>query len=221
LRAARAKAQREAKLAAEQGAAQPHAPPPAPPPAPPLAPQQAPPQPAIAPAVGSAANDGGSDGGVIFGCKNETFDECMTKKLLGLPAQHLPMVQKIVPFHTALFLFNYTKRTLHGVFEATEPGALNLDDEAWTSDRTTKLPPRSGLKYTMTNQRVGGGGSPFPAQVRFQVVHSFPPLPESKFKHIVTYKAPNQFEFLLTADQVTHIMTAFIEQQGTNRARAR
>jgi len=176
------------------------------------------PQPAIAPADGA-----GSDGGVIFGCKNETFEECMAKKLLGLPAQHLGMVQKIAPFHTALFLFNYTKRTLHGVFEATEPGALNLDGEAWTTagDKFSKLPPRSGLKYTMTNQRNGGGGSPFPAQVRFQVVHSFPPLPESKFKHIVTYKAANQFEFLLSAEQVTHIMTAFIEQQGTSRTRTR
>ena len=53
----------------------------------------------------------------------------------------------------------------------------------------------------MRSQKIGGGGSPVPAQVRFQMVHDFPPLPESKFRKFVTYKAPNQFDFLLSPEQ--------------------
>ena len=132
-----------------------------------------------------------------------------SKELLGLPAQHIRNIKKIVPHQTALFLFNYSRRTLHGVFEATEPGAMNLDPDAWTS--ASGYVQGAGRHYG----KNGGnsGGSPFPAQVRFHVVHAFPPLPESKFKHIVTYKGSNQFEFMLSADQVEQIMTAFIAEQ--------
>lgn len=33
-----------------------------------------------------------------------------------------------------LFLFNYTKRQLHGIFEAASPGQMNIDPYGWTKD---------------------------------------------------------------------------------------
>ena len=84
---------------------------------------------------------------------------------------------------------------------------MNLDPDAWTS--ASGYVQGAGRRQNGNNS----GGSPFPAQVRFHVVHAFPPLPESKFKHIVTYKGSNQFEFMLSADQVEQIMTAFIAEQ--------
>lgn len=43
-----------------------------------------------------------------------------------------------------LFLFNYTDRKLHGVFEAASPGKLNINPTGWTAD---------------------GSDTPYPAQV--------------------------------------------------------
>lgn len=55
--------------------------------------------------------------GVIFGCKHSTFKECIFKQPFGLPAQHFQYVQNITQ-GMPLFLFNYSDRKLHGVFEA-------------------------------------------------------------------------------------------------------
>lgn len=33
-----------------------------------------------------------------------------------------------------LFLFNYSDRKLHGIFEAAGPGQMNVDPYAWTSN---------------------------------------------------------------------------------------
>jgi len=33
-----------------------------------------------------------------------------------------------------LFLFNYSDRKLHGIFEATSHGGWNIDPTAWTED---------------------------------------------------------------------------------------
>lgn len=78
-------------------------------------------------------------GGVVFGCTKHTIKECLSKHLFGLPYNHISYVQKI---DTALplFLFNYSDRKLHGIFEAAGPGLLNINPYAWTSngsDRTS------------------------------------------------------------------------------------
>jgi hypothetical protein len=52
----------------------------------------------------------------------------------GLPAQHIKYVQHIRP-GTCLFLFNYSGRLLHGIYEAVGDGALNIDPSAWTEGR--------------------------------------------------------------------------------------
>ena len=57
-------------------------------------------------------------------------------------------------------------------------------------------------------------------QVRFQTVHAFPTLHETKFRHALTYKPQtNLFEFVLSADQVSKLMVAFIEEQKRNQRR--
>lgn len=143
-------------------------------------------------------------GGVIFGCKDETYNENMSRQLLGLPRMHLAMVQGIKAKECALFLFNYNQRNLSGVFVATSNGGLNLDPQAWT-----------GSQYAKKLMQGGKGGkkplSPFPAQVKFEIVHQFKPMPEQRFKHIVTYKSgTNHFDFKLTPTQVKDLTNAFI-----------
>jgi hypothetical protein len=39
-----------------------------------------------------------------------------------------------------LFLFNYTDRKLHGVFEAASPGQNSIDPYAWSNDGTLRTP---------------------------------------------------------------------------------
>ena len=116
------------------------------------------------------------------------------------------MIERVEPRQTALFLFNYSKRQLHGVFEAPEAGGLNLEPEAWKE--TGRFAPRAGQSgNVMTNNKTAAEESPFPAQVRFNVVHHFPPLPEKLFSHIVRYRGnTHNFEFTLDAQQVADLM---------------
>lgn len=51
----------------------------------------------------------------------------------GLPAVHFSYVKHIQP-GLPLFLFNYTDRMLHGVFEAAGNGRMNIDRYGWTAD---------------------------------------------------------------------------------------
>ncbi|KAK6943206.1 Development/cell death domain [Dillenia turbinata] len=102
-------------------------------------------------------------GGVIFGCTHNTIKECLFKQLFGLPAQHISYVKNIEP-GLPVFLFNYSDRKLHGIFEAASPGQMNIDPYAWTdgSKRTT-----------------------FPAQVQICVRKQCQPLLEQQFKPVI------------------------------------
>lgn len=71
--------------------------------------------------------------------------EFVSVSTTGLPTVHFSYVKNIRP-GLPLFLFNYSDRTLHGIFEAASPGRLSIDRYAWTGD---------GAKVT-----------PFPAQVK-------------------------------------------------------
>ena len=88
---------------------------------------------------------------------------------------------------------------------------MNIDETAWTGADKSTLAQASKSR----GRRGGGtGGSPFPAQIRFEVTHEFPPLPEASFRHIVTYTQRNIFDFRLSTDQVAQLMNAFIERAG-------
>ncbi|XP_011027741.1 PREDICTED: kelch-like protein 8 [Populus euphratica] len=128
--------------------------------------------------------------GVIFGCKNNTIRECFSKQLFGIPGSHYPYVKKIDP-GLPLFLFNYSDRKLHGIFEATSHGGWNIDPNAWTED--------------------GSGITPYSAQVRIRVQMQCQPLVEDQFSPIIAenYYRPNLFWFELDQDQTNKFISKF------------
>ena len=94
--------------------------------------------------------------------------------------------------------------------EATERGALNLEPDAWRQSGK-HVPVRGKPGNVMSNHKIGAEESPFPAQVRFSVVHRFPPLPEKAFAHVVKYQgSTHNFDFTLDADQVAMLMECFL-----------
>ncbi|WKA00701.1 hypothetical protein VitviT2T_019037 [Vitis vinifera] len=139
----------------------------------------------------TARNLGKSDlGGVIFGCKHNTIDECHSKQLFGLPAAHFSYVRNINPGLT-LFLFNYSDRKLHGIFEAASPGQMNINPYGWTPD--------------------GSQLTPYPAQVRIQIRMQCQPLLEEQFKPIISknYYEHRLFWFELDRAQTSKLVSLF------------
>ncbi|KAG7549107.1 Development/cell death domain [Arabidopsis thaliana x Arabidopsis arenosa] len=132
-------------------------------------------------------------GGVVFGCTKNTIKECLSKQLFGLPYNHIPYVQKI-DTGLPLFLFNYSDRTLHGIFEAAGPGQLNIDPYGWTSD--------------------GSDRTSYPAQVQISVRLQCEPLSEEKFKPAIAdnYYSSHHFWFELDhfqTSKLTCLLTSF------------
>ncbi|KAL9315261.1 hypothetical protein ACSQ67_016262 [Phaseolus vulgaris] len=127
-------------------------------------------------------------GGVIFGCRNATMKECLSKLLFGLPAQHFSYVRNIDP-GLPLFLFNYTDRKLHGIFEAASKGRMFIDPYGWTND--------------------GSERTQYPAQVQICVRLQCQPLPEDKFKELLAdnYYINNHFWFELDHAQTSKLIS--------------
>ncbi|KAD1053236.1 hypothetical protein R6Q59_027178 [Mikania micrantha] len=132
-------------------------------------------------------------GSVIFGAANTTINECLSKQLFGLPKEHLEYVEKIVP-GLPLFLFNYTDRKLHGVFEAASHGQRDIDPYAWTCEGKQK--------------------TPFPAQVQVRVQSARQPLTENLFKPIIAdnYFTRIHFWFELDHSQTNRLLCLFSSQ---------
>ncbi|XP_060176373.1 uncharacterized protein LOC132606762 isoform X3 [Lycium barbarum] len=118
-------------------------------------------------------------GGVIFGCRNTTIRECLETQLFGLPSQHISYVKNVNP-GLPLFLFNYSDRKLHGIFEAASSGQMQIDPYAWTSDN----PGRTG----------------YPAQVQIRVRLYCQPLLEDQFKPIILDNYYSLHHFLFELD---------------------
>jgi len=136
--------------------------------------------------------------GVMFVCTKFTQEECLRRRLLGLPRRDLDLVANCTPGRSALFLFNFTTRQLHGVFVASSRGQLNVECDAWK--RSLYHRPGSG--------RAGMGTSPFPSQVRFSVVRDFSPLPEESFAHLL--RGSNRVA-RLDAQQVRELCRLFVQ----------
>ncbi|CAN1276896.1 Kelch-like protein 20 [Linum perenne] len=127
-------------------------------------------------------------GGVIFGCTKFTIAECLQKQLFGLPGQHITYVKKIDP-GLPLFLFNYSDRKLHGIFEAVCSGKMNIDPYGWTND--------------------GSERTQYPAQVQIHVKLQCKPLVEAQFKPIIAdnYFDPQRFYYELDRVQTQKLVT--------------
>ncbi|KAG2616641.1 gigaxonin-like isoform X3 [Panicum virgatum] len=90
-----------------------------------------------------------------------------------------------------LFLFNYSDRKLHGIFEAASPGQMYIDPYAWSND--------GSLRTT------------FPAQVRICTKTQYPPLLESQFKTLLgdNYYNHHHFYFELDHAQTRALISLF------------
>ncbi|PON70273.1 BTB-kelch protein [Parasponia andersonii] len=137
-------------------------------------------------------------GGVIFGCKHSTMKECFSKQLFGLPAPHFSYVRNINP-GLPLFLFNYSDRKLHGIFEATSAGSMNINAYGWTQDE-------SDDPYT-----------PYPAQVKMKTRMQCQPLVEDEFGPIITenYYESKLFCFELDPSQTEKLISLFSSSRTT------
>jgi hypothetical protein len=154
--------------------------------------------------------------GAIFGATNTTLDECLQRNLFGLPHTRRALVAAISKQHETpslpppvLFLFNFQKRELHGVFAASGPAGFPLHADAWViGSWSTKLggpmskPPRATPKHS----------TQFPAQIPVERLHVFAPLAETVFRHVMKYHSQNKFDLSLSAEQVEQLLCLFIEQ---------
>ncbi|KAF8036845.1 hypothetical protein BT93_C2537 [Corymbia citriodora subsp. variegata] len=129
-------------------------------------------------------------GGVILGCTHHTMKECFAKKLFGLPRLHYAYVKKIEP-GMVLFLFNYSDRKLHGVFEATSRGQMNIDIHAWTKESFEE--------------------TPYPAQVKVKRRIECQALLEEQFQPVIisNYHSTTHFWFELDQEQTTKLICLF------------
>ncbi|PPR96533.1 hypothetical protein GOBAR_AA24128 [Gossypium barbadense] len=154
--------------------------------------------------------------GVIFGCKHSTFGECLSKQLFGwfpitlranglltdehifmclsgrsrLPSPHYSYVKNIEP-GLPLFLFNYSDRKLHGIFEAASSGQLSINSSAWTID--------------------GSENTPYAAQVKIKIQMRCKPLLERQFQPIIAdnYYERKLFWFELDQAQTNKLISLF------------
>lgn len=118
------------------------------------------------------------------------MQECLSEQLFGLPTPHFSYVRNINP-GLPLFLFNYSDRKLHGIFEATRNGNLNISPYAWTTD---------GMDYT-----------PYSAQVKFKTRMQCHPLLEDQFRPVIAdnYYEPKLFWFELDQRQTNRLIALF------------
>lgn len=124
--------------------------------------------------------------GVIFGCSDETLGECIDEGVFGLPIGHQCYVERI-KIGMPLFLFNYTRRELHGVFLAASNGEMDIRPSAWTKEASER--------------------TPFPSQVRIKVHKKGKVLKECEFKPAIigNYNCPSLFQFELDEHQVKQL----------------
>lgn len=70
--------------------------------------------------------------GAIFMSSSSTKNECFRRRLFGLPSGQGQFVKQ-VKTGMILFLFEFEKRELHGVFQACSDGAMNIVSSAWST----------------------------------------------------------------------------------------
>lgn len=126
--------------------------------------------------------------GYIFLCSRRTKPECFIYRVFGLPSFSINVVTKIKQ-NTKLFLFDFDVKLLYGVYAASSNGAMNLEPNAF--------------------------GGNFPAQVRFEIFKECMPLPESSFKHVITYQGRSKFRQDLSANQVDELISLFCPLSAT------
>ncbi|KAK9062310.1 hypothetical protein SSX86_019496 [Deinandra increscens subsp. villosa] len=136
------------------------------------------------------------ESGAIFMSNTKTRKECLDRELFGLPSAMSNFVSHVKKGMT-LFLFEFERRLLYGVFRATCDGEINIEPKAFRSSR----------KH-------------FPAQVRFTTVWHCSPLAEHEFQDVIrdNYYSGKKFHFGLNEKQVSNLMKLFRSNiRSTNR----
>ncbi|CAD5335575.1 unnamed protein product [Arabidopsis thaliana] len=121
--------------------------------------------------------------GYIFMCNGRTKTDCYRYRVFGIPRGGKDVVESIKP-GMKLFLYDFEKRLLYGVYEATVGGRLDIEPEAFEG------------KY--------------PAQVGFRIVMNCLPLTENTFKSAIyeNYKG-SKFKQELSPHQVMSLLSLF------------
>ncbi|XP_026389019.1 ring canal kelch protein-like isoform X2 [Papaver somniferum] len=129
-------------------------------------------------------------GGVIFGCTRYTMEECLSNQIFGLPAFHIAYIKNIKP-GLPLFLFNYSDRKMHGIYEAASDGEMNINPYGWSEN---------GQEFTK-----------YPAQVRICIRKQCKPLLENQYKPIIidNYYTEGHFWFELDHSQTGRLIWLF------------
>ncbi|XP_042505263.1 uncharacterized protein LOC122081920 [Macadamia integrifolia] len=127
------------------------------------------------------------DFGAIFMSNCSTKKECFRNKVFGLPSHQSNFVKKVRD-GMFLFLFEYEKRELYGVFQASSNGAMNIAPDAFQSI-----------------------GKQFPAQICFRTIWLCDPLKEYDFRDAIkeNYFSTYKFNFGLSEDQVDRLLWLF------------
>ncbi|KAG0513072.1 hypothetical protein BDA96_10G069500 [Sorghum bicolor] len=128
-------------------------------------------------------------GGAVFLCNHLTRKECFDKKIFGLPRFCADFVEK-VKAGTTLFLYDVDQCKLHGVFEATSDGAVDIIPDAYVTS-----------------------GKGYPSQIRFKRIWFCKPLMFSEFQDAVqNYSVKNKFSYGLSHQQVAKLLHLFSSQ---------
>lgn len=125
--------------------------------------------------------------GAIFMSNIATKMESFKRKVFALPSSMGNFVKQVKE-GMVLFLFEYEKRQLFGVYRATSDGAMNIVPHAFN--------------YS---------GKRFPAQVRFTPIWVCSPLLENEFRDAIkeNYFSAKKFNFGLSEDQVRQLLQLF------------
>ncbi|KAK6147985.1 hypothetical protein DH2020_018897 [Rehmannia glutinosa] len=121
--------------------------------------------------------------GFIFMCNPTTKLECYQYRVFGLPLGKKEVVEEIKP-GAKLFLFDFEKKLLYGIYEATSAGKLNLEPAAFRGK--------------------------FPAQVKFKIFKECLPLSENSLRQIIRENyTGSKFKQELSGKQVKKLLSSF------------
>lgn len=148
--------------------------------------------------------------------------------LSGLPGAHFSYVKNITP-GLLLFLFNFSDRKLHGIFEAASCGQMNINPYGWTTDGSekTQFPAQvfkvmfhiidlivQSRNFILSKQGLGLLillYYIFYIKVQIRVRLQCRPVLESQFKPILVdnYYSQRHFWFELDHAQTSRVMSLF------------
>lgn len=118
--------------------------------------------------------------GYFFRCNNKTYEEVISRKLLGEERMYLPVVKTIIK-DDLLFLYNLSTFEVTGPLKPTSEGAENIVPEAWRSA--------------------------FPAQIRFEMSPETKTIPFKSIERLIKkYHKGIYPDMELTNEQVSRIL---------------